>query len=68
MTKLLIVSGLIFSIAALVTWQQKKLQRRTAKAEEDSKKNIPSKIYNIGSVENVSTTPLADWHADPTEL
>jgi 7,8-dihydropterin-6-yl-methyl-4-(beta-D-ribofuranosyl)aminobenzene 5'-phosphate synthase len=66
MTKLLIVSGLIFSIAGLVTWQQKKLQRGIAKAEEDFKKYIPSKLYNIGCVENLSITPLVDWHADAT--
>src|SRR5687768_5957380 len=60
---LLILFILLIIIAGFILLKHSRLQKGIAKANEEFENYVPPKITDWGTVDQVSITPLIDWHA-----
>ncbi|MBK9247920.1 MAG: MBL fold metallo-hydrolase [Ignavibacteria bacterium] len=65
---LLIIAIIVLLLGCFVFWKNYTLQKGIAKANFEFEKYSPPKISTLGSVNNVSITPLIDWHAESSDF
>jgi 7,8-dihydropterin-6-yl-methyl-4-(beta-D-ribofuranosyl)aminobenzene 5'-phosphate synthase len=58
---LMVISGLIY-------WKNYRLQQEIARVDSEFATYIPPRISDWGAIEDVSVTPLVDWHAETTDF